>query len=102
MIVADIVVEIGWADLAPVVCNKAREGTDAQQIFVIVQIPVCPQSDGVGDDRRVGALIVGNGIPQTIGIQVMLDDPFATPARGAAGEIRLAVAVGVKGCLFTC
>ncbi|SDZ22395.1 hypothetical protein SAMN05421547_11519 [Delftia lacustris] len=52
--------------------------------------------DGVGDQRRVGALLVGHGVAQLVGRQVMLDHGLAAPARRAAGEVGLAVAVRVE------
>ncbi|CVA30751.1 Uncharacterised protein [Serratia marcescens] len=52
--------------------------------------------DGVGDHRRVVALVVLDGVAQAVGLDVVVDHRFAAPARGAAGQIGLAVAVGVE------
>ena len=39
---------------------------------------------------------MGYGITQTVSIEVVFDHLFATPARGAAGEVGLAVAIGIE------
>ncbi|MNX79164.1 hypothetical protein D3C86_1107830 [compost metagenome] len=51
---------------------------------------------GIGDQGRVVALLVGDGRGQAELVQMMVDGPFAAPARVAAHQIGLAVPIAVK------
>ena len=55
-----------------------------------------PAGDGVGHEGGVSALHVGDGVAQPVGAELVLDDGFAAPAGVAAGQVGLAVAVGVE------
>ncbi|MNV63732.1 hypothetical protein D3C71_1563390 [compost metagenome] len=52
--------------------------------------------DGVGNQRRITALHVGHRVAELEGLELVLDHGLAAPAGVAAGEVGLAVAVGVK------
>ena len=52
--------------------------------------------DGVGNNRGVLALFVGDAVAQFVGVELVFDGRFAAPACLAAGEVGFAVAVGVE------
>ena len=52
--------------------------------------------DGVGNQRRVAALLVRDAVTQLVGGQVVFNHRLAAPAGGAAGQVGLAIAIGIK------
>jgi hypothetical protein len=59
-------------------------------------LPLLEAGDGVGNQRGIAALLVRDGAAQLVGRELVLDDQLAAPAGVAAGQVGLAVAVGVK------
>ena len=52
--------------------------------------------DGIGNHGGIVTLIVGYRIAEAIGLDLVVNRSFTTPARITAGEIGFAVVIGIK------